>query len=117
MKIGQIKKAAKAHQKKIPYCYGRDVRGKFVGNNYVFIAGAQWRINSVWHDASEVPERSGMCILIRQNGYPIFVKFFTNKDWKEFVECNKIEIWAFLSDLLPIPQNSGELKRKEVKND
>lgn len=80
-----------------------------------FTEGTRWRINSVWHDASEVPERSGMCILIRQNGDPLFVKFYVQNDWKEFVECNKIERWSYLSDLLPIPQNSGELKRKEVQ--
>ena len=65
-----------------------------------FIAGAEWRINSVWHSASEAPQRSGMLIAIKQNGTPI-VCGPNNSDWKIAVRIFHIVRWAYVEDLLP----------------
>ena len=74
-----------------------------------FIAGADWRINSVWHEASEEPEKGDE---------PIFVEY---KDWgsdgSDYMICNNksdynfmlkrnvpyctVIRWAYVSDLLP----------------
>ena len=37
-----------------------------------FIAGAEWRINSIWHDASEKPKDNAMILIIDRFGFPFF---------------------------------------------
>ena len=125
----QIEKAAKEHQSKLPYCDDRKVRGEFVGNYYGFIAGAQWRINSVWHDmGTEVPQIYGdyvdsiypqiPCLVVGHlsTGYGYGVRYWnvTEQCWDDEecddYECDKdkIEEWAYVDDLLP--------ERKEETN-
>lgn len=45
-----------------------------------FIAGAEWRINAVWHDASEDPEREDEPILVE---YRINEKLFPEIKWSD----------------------------------
>lgn len=64
-----------------------------------FIAGANWRINSVWHDASERPDTDkgdllvivkdafGKDVYVRQNAYYV-LKY----------GCVR---WAYIKDLIP----------------
>lgn len=87
-----------------------------------FIAGAQWRINSVWHDMeTEVPQIYGdygdsiypqiPCLVVGllSTGYGYGVRYWnvTEKCWDDEAcddyECDKdkIEEWAYLDDLLP----------------
>lgn len=87
-----------------------------------FIAGAQWRINSVWHDMeTEVPQVYGeykdsnypqIPCLVRgdlSTGYGYGVRYWnvTEQCWDDEecddYECDKdkIEEWAYLDDLLP----------------
>lgn len=66
-----------------------------------FISGAEWRINSAWHDASETPQHSGMLIAIKQDGTPI-VCGPNNSNWKIAVRIFHIVRWAYIEDLLPI---------------
>ena len=33
-----------------------------------FIAGAEWRINSVWHDVNEIPEDGRIIVLLGKYG-------------------------------------------------
>lgn len=74
------------------------------GHRDGFIAGAQWRINSVWHDASEEP--NGMFVILIDFGTEIspeeFGLGFTAED------LNGARRWAYVSDLLP--------ERKEETN-
>ena len=99
MKREQIEKAAKEHQSKLPYCDDRKVRGEFVGNYYGFIAGAQWRINSVWHDASEKPDKNQLVVFECRKTYGrgYSVNFGENYDLLK----NVLLSWAYVIDLLP----------------
>lgn len=63
-----------------------------------FIAGAQWRIDSVWHDVyKELPE---------------FGRHVVNEDWFDFIANDEKDLnrimkkypfrrWAYINDLLP----------------
>ena len=87
-----------------------------------FISGAQWRINSVWHDMKkEVPQVYGeyenevapsIPCLVRgylSTGYGYGVRYWnvSYEVWDDEecddYECDKdkIEEWAYLDDLLP----------------
>ena len=64
-----------------------------------YVAGAEWRINSVWHDASEKPDTDkgdllvivkdafGKDVYVRQNAYYV-LKY----------GCVR---WAYIKDLIP----------------
>ena len=94
-----------------------------------FIEGAQWRINSVWHEMKEeVPQIYGdygdsiypqiPCLVVGHlsTGYGYGVRYWnvTEQCWDDEecddYECDKdkIEEWAYLDDLLP--------ERKEETN-
>ena len=98
-----------------------------------FIDGAQWRINSVWHDMKEeVPQIYGdyedsiypqIPCLVRgmlSTGYGYGVRYWntTNQYWdneeRDDYECDKdkIEEWAYLDDLLP--ERKEKLNEKET---
>lgn len=85
--------------------------------NEGFIAGAQWRINAVWHDMkSEEPQIYGEyedkiypqipCLvyghLSTGIGYGIRYWNVTEKCWDDY-ECDKnaVEKWCYLDDLIP----------------
>lgn len=67
---------------------------------YAFIAGANWRINSVWHDASEKPEHSDRYILVDSVSYDGIrcynVIRAMDYDKHPFNEC-----WAYIEELTP----------------
>lgn len=67
-----------------------------------FYHGAQWRINSVWHDAQEEP-CNGKILIVETKNYGIFIAG-PNIDTKDY-ECLKKEFdinrWAYIEDLLP----------------
>lgn len=65
-----------------------------------FVDGANWRINSVWHDASEKP-KNGEMILVVNNMYSPFVCGPFNFSWKETVESFGLNKWAYINDLMP----------------
>ena len=83
---------------------------------HAFMDGAQWRINSVWHDASEVPEvdkRVLVCFENVINEYIYYrIKVFKPnviKNWnKQDSILDKVIRWAYIDDLL--------LERKEENN-
>lgn len=64
-----------------------------------FYWGAQWRINSVWHDASEKPDMSKEIIVI----YPdkSCRVFRPNGVWETLIEVDKFIRWAYVEYLLP----------------
>ena len=71
-----------------------------------FIEGAQWRINAVWHNASEKPNKNQLvlfeCRKTYGKGYS--VNFGENYELMK----NVIVRWAYIIDLLP--------ERKEETN-
>lgn len=64
-----------------------------------FIAGAQWRINSVWHDASEKPDKNQLVVFECRKTYGrgYSVNFGENYDLMK----NVLLSWAYVIDLLP----------------
>ena len=80
-----------------------------------FISGAQWRINSVWHDMKkEVPQVYGEYENEVAPSIPCLVRGYLSRYWNvsyevwddeesDDYECDKdkIEEWAYLDDLLP----------------
>ena len=65
-----------------------------------FIDGANWRINAVWHDAHEEPQRSGMLIASNEDGNYILCGP-NNSNWEQAVKFFRIMNWAYIIDLLP----------------
>lgn len=64
-----------------------------------FIAGAKWRINSVWHDIKEMPENNRMILIIMQYDIPT-VLGPDNSFFAEEVKDRQIQRWAYIDDLL-----------------
>lgn len=61
-----------------------------------FIDGAQWRVNSVWHDASESPRTGDRIIVINEDYHIVDVGYFGNSD--RIMDGHR---WAYINDLLP----------------
>lgn len=67
-----------------------------------FIAGAVWRINSVWHDCNDrstVMNNKDEVVLLLENGK--IVEYEDN--WEEY--CSLVKKWAYKKDLLPNKQD------------
>ena len=99
-----IEKAAKAHWDKQPYCDNAKVRGMFVGNYEGFIAGAHWRINSVWHNTCDIAEPGKDCLVEHMDGdgnVCIRIDWRSEYEWVNACHYDKILRWAYISDLLP----------------
>lgn len=66
-----------------------------------FMDGAQWRINSVWHDREVIPEfiEKELLIMFCDNSCMIIS---IASHWRDFLENNKFVKWAYLEDLMPI---------------
>lgn len=71
-----------------------------------FIAGAQWRINSVWHSGNEVPKKhKDLLIELKNIEFHICQfrdgdSFLGYYDDREFIAFEIIS-WAYIEDLLP----------------
>lgn len=68
----------------------------------IFIDGARWRINSVWHDCKEeLPDRENEWILLemRIDGGLIYLPVRWINDGKGAKES--MIRWAYIADLLP----------------
>lgn len=66
-----------------------------------FVLGAEWRINSMWHDVSERPdERRGIIIEYGENRISLHEKGYDGP-WKYNVEQFGFKRWAYIKDLLP----------------
>ena len=70
------------------------------GHRDGFISGAQWRINSVWHDAIDKPE-NGRFVLVDKE-YRIYDVWKQDicDDWLNDVNYFGVKRWAYLDDLL-----------------
>lgn len=65
-----------------------------------FIEGAEWRINSIWHDIKEIPENNRMILIIMPHDIPT-VLGPDNSFFKEEVKDRQIQRWAYVKDLTP----------------
>lgn len=65
-----------------------------------FREGAHWRINSVWHDANEIPQHSGLLIAICKDGKALLCGP-NNSNWETTVKIFHIVRWAYVDDLTP----------------
>lgn len=119
MKKEQIEKAAGEYSGSV---LGFKDNPVVMANHKAFMDGAEWRINSVWHDmGAEVPQIYGdygdsiypqiPCLVVGHlsTGYGYGVRYWnvTEQCWDDEecddYECDKdkIEEWAYLDDLLP----------------
>lgn len=105
MTIEQIEKAA---EEMMPYSKDESSAGRSVfGKHYKrgFRAGAQWRINSVWHAISDMPQQGEYIVVVMKNG--CFTSWFVTPDIAQIFKKFNVILWAYSKDLLP--------ERKEVK--
>lgn len=94
MKIEDIEKAAS----ELCTTEGQEEWLKDYGK-YCFMDGARWRINSVWHDASEKPDKNQLVVFECRKTYGkgYSVNFGENYDLMK----NVLLSWAYVKDLLP----------------
>ena len=80
-----------------------------MNNHKAFMDGAQWRINSVWHDADEEPEQEDEPILVEYEDWGIEGSDYTVCDdiWdyrirlkRDGADCTILR-WAYMKDLIP----------------
>ena len=76
--------------------------------NEGFIAGAQWRINVVWHDRTDKADTSKELILMYPNGSVRVTLLNPNLTFDGFLSVDMCIKWAYVSDILP--------ERKEETN-
>lgn len=99
MKREDIEKAAERSTEK--YVENGDLRGFRGSYRLGFIAGADWRINSVWHNSKEIPKFPFAILAIRSDD-SIEIVYFTDIDrWKSLIKrCGFVQ-WAYIKDLIP----------------
>ena len=105
MKREDIEKAAKDYSIGKTY-FRRNVLKEVDADNYVlrkgncsedFIAGAEWRINSVWHSAGEMPEKKPA--LVEYSHFPKGHGYLVVPDPREVL--GSITRYAYIEDLIP----------------
>ena len=101
MDKSKIEMAAKEAAMK--HCAHYDEEAIFVKG---FTDGAQWRINSAWHEVSETPQprREFVYQGVRRGSLAMYYGIYTvngKDDWDFVREFVVIERWAYLEDLLP----------------
>ena len=67
-----------------------------------FMAGAQWRINSVWHDLpNDLPQKENTWILLELifEGRLVYLPVEWVNDGEEI--SKQVTRWAYIDDLLP----------------
>ena len=66
-----------------------------------FMDGAEWRINSVWHDRAEKADTSKELILMYSNGSVRVTLLNPNLTFDGFLSVDMFIKWAYVSDILP----------------
>lgn len=101
MKKEDIETAAKKEAENLAclvYYGGSAISQEDIEN--AFVKGAEWRVNSAWHNTIEKPKNGAMIIALRSKYSPIVCGPF-NFDWEETVEVFSLKKWAYVEDLLP----------------
>lgn len=66
-----------------------------------FMDGANWRIDSLWHDASENPEMYKYLLVEDEFKNHFSIYKLVGQDWKDMVYHFHIFRWAYVEDLMP----------------
>nr|UWG79351.1 MAG: Protein of unknown function (DUF551) [Bacteriophage sp.] len=66
-----------------------------------FYHGANWRINSVWHDADEKPKLNKFFVFQNECNEWETDCLYQQTKWKLYVAANDLVRWAYIEDLLP----------------
>lgn len=97
MKREDIEKAAERSTEK--YVENRNLRGFRGSYRLGFIEGANWRIDSVWHEGSEKPDTDkGDLLVIVKDAFGKDVYVHQNAYYVLKYGCKK---WAYIKDLIP----------------
>ena len=78
---------------------GRDGGVTLKTEIYAFMAGAEWRINSVWHDGSIRPDTDKGDLLVTVQG--VFGKDVHFRQDAYYVLKYGCKRWAYIKDLTP----------------
>lgn len=70
-----------------------------------FVDGAEWRINSVWHDMKEIPKVGKIIILVNEEGQGVIILVFPSTDINNLPFTMKFVRWSYLYDLLPTKED------------
>lgn len=71
-----------------------------------FMAGAEWRINSVWHDTTEFPKLGELIVVVLKSGH--FTSWFVSRDIIDVFKRFGVKIWSYAIDLLPERKKKAE---------
>ena len=93
----QIEKAATDYVKPL---VPQELTSLINGLKETFISGANWRIESVWHDGSETPKIGCPILGITIFGEPIIDGPF-GIEYDVNIDMSNIKKWAYIKDLLP----------------
>lgn len=69
-----------------------------------FKAGADWRINSVWHTTADMPEKYKLCLVEYKDSdgkNKMRIDWRSEYEWVGMCHYDTILRWAYVSDLLP----------------
>ena len=67
----------------------------------MFRAGAEWRINSVWHRPNEKPENDRLVLCVCGGGGFALISGPNNSQFCRYSYELGFEYWAYVEDLLP----------------
>ena len=69
-----------------------------------FIAGSEWRINSVWHDAKERPKDLKQALVEYHNGKEVRYMIDTHikSGWLMVFDYGTLLRYAYIDDILPV---------------
>ena len=76
----------------------------------LFKAGAEWRINSVWHKPSDIAEPGKDCLVEHMDidgNVCICIDWRSEYEWVKSCHYNKILRWAYIKDLLQCLMKCG----------
>lgn len=76
-----------------------------------FSAGADWRINSVWHKPCDIAEPGKDCFVEHMDGdgnVCIRIDWRSEYEWVQACHYDKVLRWAYVEDLLPTNKGGSE---------
>lgn len=76
-----------------------------------FKAGADWRINSVWHKPCDIAEPGKDCLVEHMDGdgnVCIRIDWRSEYEWVQACHYDKVLRWAYVEDLLPTNKGGSE---------
>jgi hypothetical protein len=83
---------------------GSDLGIRIMAAN-AFEAGAEWRINSIWHDNTNIPDDNKFCVFTLSDGN-CGCGYYHKKDntiWYE--NFSNVVRWAYFEDITPNMEN------------